>query len=291
MLAALTCHFNPAGFHRTEANFCTFASRLATQKVRLYAAELAFGNTPFRLPPIGNIVRLKGGDVLWQKERLLNHLVEQLPPEVDKVVFVDGDILFGDPDWAIKTEEALNHADVIQPFDSAVYLPPQIQTFDDDPKWMHKPSSFSDRLRGGQGDKMECAIGFAWAFRRDFLKRVGGLYDRAILGGGDTILTWGIWTPGTYRFGEKMNARVGEYLERFRAAKPTPNFIKGTVCHLYHGSEKNRRYMDRYEIAVKHDYDPDHDIKRVNGVWAWASNKPALHDEVRNYFLGRKEDE
>lgn len=288
MLAVVSVHFNPCGYVRPEQNFCIFANHLASQGVALYAAELAFGDKQFRLPPVGReVLRLRGNSILWQKERLLNHVVSQLPPEYDKICFADADILFVDNDWAAKLSRLLDVADVVQPFDNAIYLPPGENVVN--LKHAGKPSSFANRLRGL--NVHDDARGLAWAFRRDFLNRVDGLYDRGILGGGDTFLSWGVWNEGHPAYTPGMNEDLFKYLRKFQEEKPRPAFLEGTVCHLFHGSSSNRRYMDRYEIAAKHQYDPAYDIKQENGIWSWSSNKPEFHAEVAEYFMGRKEDE
>ena len=53
------------------------------------------------------LVQLRGGDVLWQKERLLNLGLKTLPDGCDKVAWIDGDVLFARPDWAAETARLL----------------------------------------------------------------------------------------------------------------------------------------------------------------------------------------
>jgi len=69
-LWAITCYFNPAGYRRKLANYRLFRQHLV---IPLVAVEMGYGHD-FELtnddPDI--MVQLRGGDVLWQKERLLN---------------------------------------------------------------------------------------------------------------------------------------------------------------------------------------------------------------------------
>jgi hypothetical protein len=39
------------------------------------------------------------------------------------------------------------------------------------------------------------------------------------------------------------------------------------------------------------DYDPKTDIKLVNNVYEWATDKTGMHQEILKYFHSRMEDE
>jgi hypothetical protein len=90
-LWAITSYFNPAGYGRRLANYRTFASQLG---VPLVTVELAFGGA-FELckDDADTVVQLRGGDVMWQKERLLNVALQSLPPHCKKVLAIDCDIV------------------------------------------------------------------------------------------------------------------------------------------------------------------------------------------------------
>jgi hypothetical protein len=95
--------------------------------VPLLTVELAFGDNPFELRAgdAEKIVKIRGGDVMWQKERLLNIAVEHLPPECEYVAWLDCDLIFDDADWAEKTQAALQKYVVVQPFQHYCELLPQ----------------------------------------------------------------------------------------------------------------------------------------------------------------------
>ena len=69
----------------------------------LLVVELAFGDEEFELEPGENILQLRGGGVMWQKERLLNIAIEQLPADCTKVAWLDNDLIFDDPRWLERT--------------------------------------------------------------------------------------------------------------------------------------------------------------------------------------------
>jgi hypothetical protein len=88
--------------------------------------ELAFGRGPFDLAPddADLLVQIRGGNVLSQKERLLNLGVSRLPKDCDKVVWLDAGILFDRADWAVETARLLQEYVVVQPFLGRVRLGP-----------------------------------------------------------------------------------------------------------------------------------------------------------------------
>tara|TARA_B100000676_G_C17893915_1_gene740786 strand:+ start:584 stop:805 length:222 start_codon:yes stop_codon:yes gene_type:complete len=65
--------------------------------------------------------------------------------------------------------------------------------------------------------------------------------------------------------------------------------VHSTIRSLFHGTRKNRRYTERYELI--RDIDPNMDVRlHPDGCWEWASDKPELHAAVRSYFIDRQED-
>ena len=91
-LWAITSYFNPVGFDHCWSNYQIFREYL---DVPLATAELSFGGDFVLKDSDADIVlRLKAEDVMWQKERLLNLIVQCLPEECDQVAWIDCDIIF-----------------------------------------------------------------------------------------------------------------------------------------------------------------------------------------------------
>jgi hypothetical protein len=105
-LWAITCYFNPVGYHRRLENYRIFRQRL---KVPLVAVELSF-DKKFQLASwdADILVELCSTTVLWQKERLLNVALRSLPGVCDKVAWLDCDILFENEDWVERASRALD---------------------------------------------------------------------------------------------------------------------------------------------------------------------------------------
>lgn len=76
-LIAITAFFNPTRSRRRLGNFRTFRAAL---RVPLIAVELSYG-ADYELGDADAevLIRRRGRDVLWQKERLLNLALEHVP--------------------------------------------------------------------------------------------------------------------------------------------------------------------------------------------------------------------
>ena len=114
MLWAITSYFNPAGYKSRLANYRTFRKHSAAP---LLAVELSFTGS-FELQPgdADILVQLTEGDVLWQKERLLNIGLRHLPGPCDAVAWLDCDIIFAADDWAERARAALSTFSLVQLF-------------------------------------------------------------------------------------------------------------------------------------------------------------------------------
>src|SRR5215475_9351699 len=120
-LWAVTAYFNPMHYRRKRANYRLFRQRL---DVPLVAVELAYGRD-FELgdDDADILLRLKGRDVLWQKERLINLALEALPASCCKVAWVDCDVIFEADDWPQRTSALLDRFSLVQPFSRLYRMP------------------------------------------------------------------------------------------------------------------------------------------------------------------------
>jgi len=302
-LWAITCYFNADGYVSRYANYKVFRERLG---VALLAAELVYGGAPeLGERDADRLIQLTGKDVLWQKERLLNVALEALPPSCRFVVWIDCDVVFENPDWASETREALKRARLVQPHGRVFDLRPGAALEDVDPGsvLMERESMARKYCRGAidfgaTSASMlgEHSPGHAWAARRDLLDRVG-FYDAMILGSGDFAMAMaGI---GRYRDIEEpyqMNGRQAEHYLAWatryhEAVEGDLEVVEGTLLHLWHGDLADRGYDVRYQRLKAYDFDPYSDIAvDEGGGWRWRSDKPELHEYVRDYFARRRED-
>jgi hypothetical protein len=325
-LWAITSYYNPARYRRRLANYRVFRRHL---NVPLLAVELAF-DADFDLRPedADILVQLRGGDVLWQKERLLNIALAALPDECRAVVWLDCDIVFERDDWPAGVRRALDDFALVQPFSrvghvaSTASLTADVRNAD----IVGWQSSLAFAIDSGQsildGLRLSPAIlplsasalpfeteaqywqrraslvmmGFAWAARRELLQQFG-LYDGGIIGGGDSCIAgaaYGCFNELACKRGMTLpeRQRYSAWADAFhRAVGARVTHIDGTLYHLWHGDLRDRQYPERHQHLRRYHFDPFQDIALAdNQVWRWNSDKPLLHQFVRDYFASRKED-
>jgi hypothetical protein len=290
-LAVITCYFNPCGYEALKRNYVRFADGMRSQGVPLYTIELAFNDAPFFLQPTDSIVRLRTTHVLWHKERLLNLLLERLPAHYDKVAWIDADLVFENSAWAEEAARRLEHVPVVQLFSEAHHLDLDGRRYQ---SRIGVACAVSTRLPWAR-DFSRVHPGFAWAARRELLAR-HGLFDRNVVGAGDTLMVLAMYhwwdDPFVDRHNEAMLQAFRNWGEPFYAdVGGRVGFVEGSVLHLWHGCLGNRKYIERLDFLRNEKFDPDRDIATgPDGIWEWATDKPALHAAVRNYFDERQED-
>ena len=139
--------------------------------------------------------------------------------------------------------------------------------------------------------------GGAWIASLDYIEKAGGFVFSNIVGGGDQ--SWlahaadgksmGYLRVTSPKHADDERQWVENAIEAKGSTEAT--VIDGGVFHLWHGDRVNRQHQTRYQILVRHDYDPTADLRIAsNGLITWRSNKPQLREEVRDYFMSRKED-
>jgi hypothetical protein len=305
MFWAITSYFNPAGYLSRLPNYRIFRSNLA---VPLVTVELSFTGK-FELGPgdADILVQVAGGDVLWQKERLLNLALASLPSDCDYVAWIDGDVVFLNPDWPAQATAALREFKLVHLFEERCNLALGAHPQSGAELCDSLCESVARKIKLGTiepSDLRKANVpflrtstpGLAWAMRRDVL-RPHGLYDACILGSGDrAMLCAGL---GKFDYGIDALAMGNRQIEHYLAwARPFYDtvcgqigYIDGRVCHLWHGDLMNRRYSLRHEGLVPFGFDPFTDIViDHNGCWRWRGNKTRMQEYVRSYFESRKED-
>jgi hypothetical protein len=300
-LYVVTAYFNPARFRSKRHNYKLFRDRIAAAGIPLVTVECTLGDQPFELPAGPDVRRVRGRDVMWQKERLLNVAIAELPTSCQKVAWLDADILFENSDWAPAAAARLDDFPVVQLFDRAVRL--QRGTTSDDGDGDSYPGFAAVYARDPQrllaGDfAVHGHTGFAWAARREVL--VGrGLYDACIAGSGDHMMAHafcGDWTSTCVdRIIGAANRHRGYFADWCRFVYPRVRarvgYVRGAVLHLWHGEVADRRYVDRNRELAGFGFDPAADVRvGESGCWEWTSKKPGLHRWAADYFGRRRED-
>jgi hypothetical protein len=307
-LWAITSYFNPMRYRRRLDNYRLFRQELAPP---LLTVELSH-QAQFDLGPddADLLVQLAGGDVMWQKERLLNLALQALPEGCETVAWLDCDVLFARDDWVERTERLLQQAALVQLFGRAHYL-----RRDWTPA-LSVPGAAIERTRPSiafgvaAGAAIEACLthpspahrpgtfanGLAWAARRQLLQR-HRLFDANIIGGGDRAITCAAY--GCFEHEVEyhyLNQRQHEFYRAwavpfYEECRAAVSVLDETIYHLWHGDVADRGLGGRHADLQQFQFDPYADIVvGENGCWRWNSDKPALHEYVRSYFAARRED-
>lgn len=309
-LWGVVAYFNPTHSPVSLANLNRFSNEARRQGLKLLIVELTFNNSDSEVTDeVGDlVVHLSSDTMLWHKERLLNIGVEALPPECDKVAWLDGDIIFENPDWVAQTIHLLDSYMVLQLFERACWLGPgQFEAPSDCPVGLsegHCMPGIAFNLprqpnrRRALGDYFQHGhTGFAWAARRSLLDK-HGLYDRSVIGGGDVNIAHAIYNDEDFFRGlnyfscqmtmKQMNSITQWGRQIGAEVCGSVGHVPGRVLHLFHGKLSGRSYDERMKILKESDYDPASDIAvDEDGCLRWNSDKPELHRRVADYLVAR----
>lgn len=303
MLWAICCYFNPAAYQTKKINYATFREHLS---IPLLTIELAYHQCELAATDADHLIQIRGADVLWQKERLLNIALQALPPECTAVAWLDTDIIFEQSDWHEQTLSSLETCVFVQPFEQMCQ-----QTQGQSLTQLHRlipeccsvASAFchnqlaSDYFSAPAGSfHSGVTPGVAWAGRRDLLDQLS-FYDAMIVGGGDRAMfnaMCGQIEPFVQMYGLSP-AHAAHYrawaAPFYQQVQGRVGYVAGRLYHLWHGQKSDRQYQKRREILPAFGFDPLRDIQHAPGeAWCWSSNKPTLHAAVANYFNTRLED-
>ncbi|MES2633686.1 MAG: hypothetical protein V4669_11990 [Pseudomonadota bacterium] len=300
----MTTFFNPARWQSRLRNYRIFRRNLG---LPLLAVELSFdGRFELQNHDAEQLVRLARGDVMWQKERLLNLAWDQLPSHCTEVAWIDCDVLFTDPHWAARLSEKLQHHEVVHPFRAVHHLPPG-EDGGEPPAYAGRPictqvSRIADRglaqawARDDHSLEGKPIPGMAWAARRDWIERVQ-LPDRFIAGGGDSAWCAALENDpmrliDRYRPNEAQQRSYLDWAGRVQRELTTPvASLEGNLLHLWHGDLGRRQSLARQLALAGSGFDPTVDlVAGPQEAWRWRDPQCAAARFVREYFPTRQED-
>lgn len=296
-LHVVTAITNPCRYESRYRLAREFFGRVRAAGAELTVVEGAFGARPFEITGASNPrdVQIRIQHELWHKENLLRIGMSRLPADAEYVAWIDADITFLQPAWVEETVQALQHYEIVQMFSHAIDLGPErlgSPVVETHAGFVYQYLSGAKR---GPGYTF-WHPGFAWAARRETLDKLEGLIDWSGLGAGDHIMALAL--IGCVKDALAGGLHPNYYKRAFRwqhlaetQVKRDIGFVSGTILHHWHGKKRDRKYVERWEILQRHQFDPDVDLMRDSrGVLRLTDNKPGLRDDIRLYFRQRNED-
>jgi hypothetical protein len=257
-------------------NYFYTIEKLKIANIPYFTLELVYNREE---PEIKDAFHVYAKSVMFHKENLCTLLEAKIPWYYSKVLFLDADIIFGNPNWYSEVSSALSDHDVVQPFTTAVWMDityTRATQIRESVIYMNREKTFDHKLHPG----------FAWAFRRKWFRKVG-FFEYGVTGSGDTLsaAAWlGVKFPPTYL----KPALVPAYTAFDALPKPRLTCTSGPVFHLWHGTHVNRKYVDRHAIL-----DGIKDIRKVmrpNWTGAWEFSVKGLSEKLSAYFADRVDD-
>lgn len=291
---------NPLRFHSRYRLFRQWMREMEnTPNVQLCVVEAAFGDREFEVTESGNRwhLQIRTRHELWHKENMINLAIRHLlPVDWKYVCWSDGDIHFRNRHWAQEAIHQMQHYHLIQPWSDCADLGPNGEILQH-----HK--SFCAVHRTGQRKQQKpwepykyAHSGYAWCCTRFFYENIGKLMDFCILGSADHHMAWGAIGLAHMSMPHRIH---GNYRRRVMswqddACRVTHGddvgYVTGSIEHHFHGSKNKRYYQSRWQILLKHDYDPDKDLCYDDQGLIYITGKPALKADIKAYLRSRCED-
>jgi hypothetical protein len=330
-ICVITTFFNPEDYKTKLDNFYIFHNHLAAlpiicvealykkTKHQIDPQKLSVLKQNLIIPETRNIIKIKGKDVLWQKEAMLNIALKSIPKKYTKIIWIDCDIIFESLDWINQTSKLLNSYNIIQPFKEVVRLPkgktsynklisklpfsirkwPLIQKY-----FGNVYTSFGFEIQNNPSTltsnnfELHGHTGFVWAAKRKIFQK-HGFYTACVAGSADHMMAHafaGDFHSGCIRRhinGEKYFNHFLKWSEKiYKDIRCKISYTPGRILHIWHGDIRDRRYVLRNQELCKLKFDPNKDIKKSrNGLLEWTkSGNRKFNKWAKSYFKNRKED-
>jgi len=297
----LTSYFNPTGYSSKLRNYRKFIAPIIKGGLHHVVVECSFNNGGYEIPEGPGVVRVNANDILWQKERLLNIALQHVPSTCTKVVWIDSDILFANPRWAVETSALLDDYHIVQPYEYAIRLPRNRVNYTSGGLTYNSfalvYNKYPNALINGNFNK-HGHTGFVWAGRKDVFEDLG-FYDACLSGVADHLMAHsfcGDWhSPCLQRMFLDNKIFFGHYeawsKKIFERVQGRMGCTPGTVLHLWHGEMANRRYLENMQHLAGTDFDPAQDLALNDAhCWELRRNNGEIVSWTKSYFTQRQED-
>jgi hypothetical protein len=245
-VAVLLVFFDYVGSVRILMNYLFMREKLKLANIPVFTLELVMKGSK---PKIRDAIHVYGSSYLFQKEHLIRLLEKQIPEKFTKLACLDADVLFKEPDWYDKLSILLDTSQVVQCFETAIWLDITYTKIQKSSKtvlqYIPKPNTHF------WSSDIKYHPGFGWAFTREWYNKIG-FYDLAIIGSGDSILSHALFNFVKY---DKLSLEFklyGSVRDWWKESDYKTSYLPLTLYHLYHGPIASRQYVSRYSYFEKY---------------------------------------
>jgi len=264
--------------------------------INLYVVEMIYPGQRFIITNKNNKnhLQLKTENAIWHKENMVNLGIKYLLPSNWKAfAWIDADIEFENNSWATDTLKILNGSkDVVQIFSHAVDMDKEKNNLNFFNGFGY---SFSKQKKYTTKGSNYWHPGFAWAMTRKAYEKIGGIFDKGVLGSGDNLMALAFINKVESTLNMDYHVDYKNIILDFQknARKLRLGYTPGVIRHYYHGSKQNRKYTDRWKILIKHQFSPLEHLKydKTGIIMPNDSFSNEFKEDIMNYFRERKEDE
>jgi hypothetical protein len=266
------------------------------ENVNLFVVELAYDKQKFYVTSKTNKnhLQIRTCDPIWHKENMVNLGVKYLLPKSWKAfAWIDADIEFDSNSWALDTLKILNGCkDVVQLFSHCIDMDKDENTLNIFNSFGY---SFNKNKKYTQRGTDYWHPGYAWAITRKAYEKIGGIYDKGVLGSGDSIMALSFINKtgnmNNVNYSEDYNNSMLEFQKKAKTLRL--GYTPGIIRHYFHGSKINRQYTERWQILIRQQYSPiQHLTYDSFGILIPTEQfSEEFKNDIMNYFKERKEDE
>uniref|UniRef100_A0A6C0B1A7 Nucleotide-diphospho-sugar transferase domain-containing protein n=1 Tax=viral metagenome TaxID=1070528 RepID=A0A6C0B1A7_9ZZZZ len=280
-LAVLFVFFDYTGSARILINYLYMIEKMKLANIPVFTMELVIHG---KRPQISDAFHVYASSYLFQKEHLMRLLEKKVPDTFTKLVCLDADLIYTNPDWYDMLSETLDTCNVVQPFSYAHWLD---ITYKNIEKSALACTYLKDKKRDFWANQsQEYHPGFGWAFTRKWYQ-TSGFYDLSIVGCGDSIFAYTI---------SKLDF-ITEKIKLYRKTRDdwatkisdiTLGFLEVEIYHLFHGPLAKRQYISRDE--------PFEHIEDVSSIIEYNEDgvieltKPELNQAMFDMWMRRDDD-
>lgn len=271
----IACYFNPQRNEYRKKAFDRWYKSIKHLNHFILEA-IPTGSKPELPDIIGKIEHIQVDQMLWHKETLLNKIIDRVIEEgrYKYIFWLDTDVIFDNKNWLVDACKELEVFNVVQPFEYCFHLnrdanePTQdqinIKSFLlNHPVtiaklfkiWRSFGANVKTNPKHAMSDDYDIHghVGFAWGANVHYLKRIGGLYDKALIGGADHIMAHAFagqipCSCISKSFGDDLDIKEWSrkaYLENWTGNINVVSYVKGNLFHLWHGDIEKREYYKR----------------------------------------------
>lgn len=227
--------------------------------------------------------------VLWHKEALINEAVRRLMATDGfdgKVAWLDSGCIPGETAFEV-AGKLLDRYDLVQGFDQIRKLTPRGTV------GSVEPSACKQILVRKRFEFL--SPGGLWMSNARIFLEAGGLYDKMIVGGGDTSLARALFRKGAARVYRESPAWTKSQLAWAAVVADcglSVGLVREPMEHLWHMEAKRKQAQARHQILRDGGYAPESHLRRNDdGLYEWRRNLGPTHllmaKKVERYLNSR----